>query len=70
MKRNKIIGRLIEIAGSKAELAKLIGASPVSVAAWYNCKYGVNAKYLIKLSEVSNGEFTVEDIIKSTNLYK
>lgn len=52
---NEYIAKAIEIAGSQAKLAELVGVSQVSVCRWLNNKKKVSPERVIALAKATGG---------------
>ncbi|MDG6881071.1 Uncharacterized protein conserved in bacteria, prophage-related [Phocoenobacter uteri] len=63
---NKTIDKAIKICGSQSVLAEKCGVSQNAVSLWLR-GYGINAKYLLKIEQATNGQVTVADIVASVS---
>ena len=57
------IERAIEQIGGQTKLARILGKQPTAVSNWTNRHGQAPAKYIKKISELTNGEITVEALL-------
>lgn len=62
---NKVICKAISICGSRQKLADLCQVSDMTVGNWLKGTNGINGKYIQSISDATNGEVTVAEIVKS-----
>ncbi len=64
MNITKLIKKAVKICGSQNNLAKLTGISQVSISKVLKGG-GINAKYIQAISDATNNQITVEQLVKA-----
>lgn len=60
-----IIKEAVKICGSQQKLATKCNVSQQAVGAWVRKKKGIKAKYLQAISDATNNQITVEQLVKA-----
>lgn len=61
---NKVIEKALSICGSRKKLAEVCSVSEMTVGNWLKGE-GINGKYIQLISDATNGEVSVTEILKS-----